>query len=106
RPRRCREPARHPDGLGPGRAFLDRRRRYYLRQLDQERRRLGDRRPPRPAGIEGHPAHEVLELLARLARLQPGTAESLGRRRPALLLRHELTEGQTRTTPLRRGFFR
>jgi len=28
--------------------------------------------------IEGHPAHEVLELLAWLARLQPGKPESLG----------------------------
>ena len=30
------------------------------------------------AGLERHPAHDVLELLARLARLQPGAAEGSG----------------------------
>src|ERR1700694_2138745 len=40
--------------------------------------------------MEGNPAHEVLELLARLARLQPGQPQSLRRRRPVLLLRRKL----------------
>src|SRR5207244_4049429 len=101
---RYSERARYPHGLGPGRALLDGGWRHHLRQLDQERRRLGDRRPPRPAGIEGHAAHEVLELIAWLARLQPGPAESLRRRRPGLLLRRELREISTRipgSDPLR-----
>src|SRR5207253_1144945 len=71
-------------------------RRHHVRQLDEERRRLGDRRTPRPDRIEGHQAHEVLELLARLARLQPGQPESLGRRRPGLLLRRQLASRSTR----------
>ena len=46
RPRRYAERARHPHRLGPGRPVLDRGRRHDLRQLVEERRRLGDRRPP------------------------------------------------------------
>src|SRR6266581_4795045 len=90
-PWRHPERARHPHRLGSGGHVLHGGRRHHLRQLDQERRRLGHRRSPRPAGVEGHAAHEVVELLARLARLQPGPAESFGRRRLALLLRRELT---------------
>ncbi len=43
------------------------------------------------AGLKELEAHEFLELLARLARLQPGSAQGFGRRRPVLLLRVELT---------------
>src|SRR3989475_4480303 len=71
----------------------------YTTLFRSERRRLGDRRPPRPAGIEGNAAHEVLEFLARLARLHPGPAQSLRRRRLGLLLRRELT-----ANPRGRGF--
>ena len=55
-PRRHAERARHPDRLGPAGHVLDRRRRHHLRQLDQERRRLGHRgssRPRRPQGLRG-----------------------------------------------------
>ena len=38
--------ARHPDRLGPAGHVFDGRRRHHLRQLDEERRGLGDRRPP------------------------------------------------------------
>ena len=41
-------------------------------------------------GLKDTLAHEVVELVARLARLQPGPAEGLGRRRAVLLLRAEL----------------
>jgi hypothetical protein len=77
---------------------------HHLRQLDQERRRLGDRRPPRPAGAEGHAAHEVLELVARQRGLQPGGPGEDRRRRQVLLLRRELSDLRGRKTPLRRGF--
>ena len=78
-------------GSDPHGHVLDRRRRHHLRQLDQERRRLGHRRPSRPCrSRKNDPAHDVLELLARLARLQPGPAEGLRRRRLDLLLPHQL----------------
>src|SRR5712664_1100272 len=41
-----------------------------------------------------------MELLAWLARLQPGSAESLRGRRTGLLLRRELTESRTGLQPL------
>ena len=44
-PRRPGQHARHPDRLRPARPLLDGRRRHHLRQLDQERRRFGHRRP-------------------------------------------------------------
>ncbi len=91
--RRSRQRARHPHRLRPAGHVLDRRRRHHVRQLDQERRRLGHRRPSRPRrSQEDHAAHDVVELLARLARLQPGSLKRVGRRRPVLLLRGELTE--------------
>ena len=73
RTRTTSSPARDPQGT-----YFDGGRRHDLRQLDEERRRLGDRRPPRPHGSQGHAPHEVVELLARLARLQPGRAASTG----------------------------
>src|SRR6185503_994682 len=65
----------------------------------------GDRRPPRPAGPEGLASHEVVELVARLARLQPGPAQVLGRRGTVLLLRREVIRGQGNNSlrPLIRG---
>ena len=37
------------------------------------------------------PAHDVVEFVARLARLQPGQPGLVRRRRPALLLRRQLS---------------
>ena len=46
---------------------------------------------PRPRRPEGHPPHEVVELLARHGRLQPGGPGEDRRLRPLLLLRRRLT---------------
>ena len=53
-----------------------------------------------PQGAEGHAPHEVAELLARHARLQPGEPGGHGRGGPVLLLRCEVgARGRrTRTT--------
>jgi hypothetical protein len=62
-----------------------------------------DRRSPRPHGVdEGHAAHDVVELLARLPWLQPGPAQVFGRRRPVLLLRAQLTGRHAACAALRR----
>ena len=91
-------------GSDPRGSLLDRRWRHHLRQLDQERGRLGHCRPSRPRRLEeGHAPHEVVELLPRLARLQPGAAEGLRRRRPVLLLRRELRRLLARALSPRRG---
>ena len=83
RPRRHAEHARHPDRLAAGRHGVRRQRRHDLRQLDQERRGRGDGRPPRPHGPRRQRAGEVVELVAPVARLQPGRA----RRAPAATAR-------------------
>ena len=83
RPRRHAEHARHPDRLAARRHGHRRQRRHHLRQLDQERRRRGDGRPPRPHRPRRERAGEVVELLAPVARLQPRGAEGHRRRRAA-----------------------
>lgn len=34
-----------------------------MRQLEQQRYRLGHRRTLQPARLEGHPAHDIVELV-------------------------------------------
>ena len=63
-------------------------RRQHLRQLDQQRRGCGARRPSRPPGRRGEP--HIVELGAPVARLQPGEPARHGRRRALLLLRGEV----------------
>ncbi len=71
RPRRQAEHARHPHRLAARRHGDRRQRRHHLRQLDQERRRRGDGRPPRSHRPRRERAGEVVELVAPVARLQP-----------------------------------
>ena len=66
-------------------------RRHDLRQLDQERRRRGDGRPPRPHRARRERAGQVVELLAPVARLRHRRAAGDRRRRAPLLLRGQLT---------------
>ena len=95
RPRRHPQPPRRADRLAAGRPRLRGGRGSHLRQLDQERAGRRHGRPPRPPGPARRRRLEVVELVAPLARpgrrLQPGRSAQHRRRRPALLLRHELT---------------
>jgi hypothetical protein len=66
------------------------RGRRYLQQLDEQCRRPGQRRrrPPRPHRQLGR--HQLLELLARDARLLAGQPQPRRRCGPAVLLRDDL----------------
>ena len=73
-----------------GKVVNPRGRRHDLQRLDQQRPGLGHRRPPRPRRALHGLAHAVVELRARLRRLQPGRAQENRRRRAVLLLRRAL----------------
>ena len=74
RPRRHAQRARHPDRLARRRHRLRAADRHHLQGLDEQHRRLGDRRPPRPHRPAARELGQVLELLAPVGRLQPGSA--------------------------------
>jgi hypothetical protein len=59
-----------------------------------ERRRLGDRRPSRSRRTERQPPHELLEFLARLAWMQPGSTQGQRRRWNVLLLPEQLIQAR------------
>ena len=90
RARRCREHARHPDGFYAGWPCDAGRKRHDVRQLDEERRRLGDGRTSRSSGIERRRRRALVELIASVEGLQPGSPPRHGRRGSVLLLRCEL----------------
>ena len=89
-PRRHAEPARHPDRHAARRHGVRGERRQDLRQLDEERRRLGDRRPPRSDRTRHEPAGAVVEFVASIDRLQRRRAEADRRGGLFVLLRRQL----------------
>ena len=90
-PRRQAERTRHPDRLARRRHRLRAADRHHLQGLDQQHRRRGHRRPPRPQRPVARELGQVLELLAPVGRLQPGGAGAHRRRGPLLLLRGGLS---------------
>src|SRR5262249_62136915 len=86
----CGYPARRAHWLDRRRPCAAAGQGCDLRQLDQERRRLGHRRSQRPSGSARRRASALVEFSAPLARLQRGGLEKHWRRWLALLLRGEL----------------
>ncbi len=100
---RTEKPNRHDilTGLAPGRDGFSwcTERRYDLRQLDQRRQgRFGHGRPPRSRRSSQGRVGDVVELVARDARMRSGVARQHGRRRPVLLLRGEVRSAARRET--------